>query len=75
MKFLTFLYQGRQHAGVLSGGEVTPIEEINARHGTAIPNDLLEIIRAGIQVPDDYASGGARRLPLDLVQPQLPMVF
>jgi 2-keto-4-pentenoate hydratase/2-oxohepta-3-ene-1,7-dioic acid hydratase in catechol pathway len=72
MKLLTFLYQGRQHAGVLNGGEVTPIEEINAAHGTTIPNDLLEIIRADIQIPHDAARSGARRLPLDLVQPLLP---
>jgi 2-keto-4-pentenoate hydratase/2-oxohepta-3-ene-1,7-dioic acid hydratase in catechol pathway len=68
MKLLTFLYQGRRHAGVLNGGEVTPIEEINARHGTEVPNDLLEIIRSGVKVPAD----GASTLPLDAVEPQLP---
>jgi hypothetical protein len=50
MKFLTFLYRGRRHAGVLRGDEVTPIEEINAKHGTAIPDDLLAIIRSGVRV-------------------------
>jgi 2-keto-4-pentenoate hydratase/2-oxohepta-3-ene-1,7-dioic acid hydratase in catechol pathway len=68
MKFLTFLYQGRRHAGVLDGDDVTPIEEINAKHGTAIPNDLLEIIRGGMAVPSD----GARTIPLERVEPQLP---
>ena len=68
MRFLTFLYEGRKHAGVLRGDEVTPIGEINAKHGTAIPNDLYEIIRSGIHVPED----GARRIPLALVELQLP---
>jgi 2-keto-4-pentenoate hydratase/2-oxohepta-3-ene-1,7-dioic acid hydratase in catechol pathway len=68
VKLLTFLYQGRKHAGVLNGTEVTPIEEINARHGTQIPNDLLEIIRTGVAIPDD----GAAALPLEAVVPQLP---
>jgi 2-keto-4-pentenoate hydratase/2-oxohepta-3-ene-1,7-dioic acid hydratase in catechol pathway len=68
MRLLTFLYQGRRHAGVLAGAEVIPVEEINARHGTSVPNDLLEIIRCGVEVPPD----GASSLPLELVEPQLP---
>jgi 2-keto-4-pentenoate hydratase/2-oxohepta-3-ene-1,7-dioic acid hydratase in catechol pathway len=53
---------------VLRGGEVVPVEEINARHGTDIPNDLLEIIRTGATIPPD----GASALPLEEVEPQLP---
>ena len=68
MKLLTFLYQGRKHAGVLSGSEVIPIEEINAKHGTNVPNDLLEIIREGSEIPPD----GAISLPLEEIQAQLP---
>ena len=68
MKLLTFLYQGRRHAGVLNGADVTPIEEINAKHGTEVPNDLLEIIRCGVPVPPD----GASTLPLEAVELQLP---
>src|SRR4030095_5655447 len=68
MKFLKFLYQSQKHAGVLSGTAITPVEEINAKHRTRIPNDLLEIIRTGVEVPAD----GASTLPLAEVQPQLP---
>ena len=48
MKLLTFLYNRRTHAGVLTPNGVAPIEEMNAKHGTRVPNDLLEIIRTGI---------------------------
>ena len=69
MKLLTFLYQGKKHAGVLAGAGVAPIEEINARHGTRAPNDLLEIIRAGVKGIDP---AGVATLPLAEVTPQLP---
>jgi 2-keto-4-pentenoate hydratase/2-oxohepta-3-ene-1,7-dioic acid hydratase in catechol pathway len=68
MKLLTFLHQGRKYAGVLTPDGVAPIPEINARHGTSIPNDLLEIIRAGAEIPDAPAS----TLPLSEVTPVLP---
>src|SRR4051794_8528001 len=68
MKLLTFEYQGRRHAGVLTAEGVAPIEEINARHGTQIPNDLLEIIRQGCEIPP----GSAGALPLEEVTPRLP---
>ena len=71
MRLLTFLYQGRRHAGVLRGAEVFPIEEVNARHGTEIPNDLLAIIRTGAEIPPE----GATSLPLEEVEPQLPYDF
>ncbi|MBI1790851.1 MAG: fumarylacetoacetate hydrolase family protein [Acidobacteria bacterium] len=69
MKLLTFLHDGATHAGVLTAQGIAPIEEINARHGTRIPNDLLEIIRsgtAGIETAD------VRPLPLAEAQPRLP---
>jgi 2-keto-4-pentenoate hydratase/2-oxohepta-3-ene-1,7-dioic acid hydratase in catechol pathway len=47
MKIVRFLFDGQAHAGVLSGQGVVPVSEINARCGTAIPNDLLGIIRSG----------------------------
>jgi 2-keto-4-pentenoate hydratase/2-oxohepta-3-ene-1,7-dioic acid hydratase in catechol pathway len=69
VKLLSFVYDGRTHAGVLTGGGVAPIPEINARHGTRIPDDLLEIIRTGTEgiVPD-----GSVALPLSEIQPRLP---
>ena len=69
MKLLTFLYQGKKHAGVLAGNGVAPVEEINARRGTRVPNDLLEIIRAGVKGID---ATGVATLPLAEITPQLP---
>jgi 2-keto-4-pentenoate hydratase/2-oxohepta-3-ene-1,7-dioic acid hydratase in catechol pathway len=69
MKLLTFLYQGKKHAGVLVGPAVAPVEEINAKHGSRIPNDLLEIIRTGV---DGIETAGVATLPLNEVTPQLP---
>lgn len=68
MKLLTFQYDGRTHAGVLTDSGVAPVEEINARHGTRIPNDLLEIVRAAPEIPVNEVA----TLPLDRVQPRLP---
>ena len=68
MKLLSFLYQGRKHAGVLGAGGIAPVPEINARYGTAIPDDLLEIIRSGAQIP----TGPVPVLPLHDVTPVLP---
>jgi 2-keto-4-pentenoate hydratase/2-oxohepta-3-ene-1,7-dioic acid hydratase in catechol pathway len=68
MKFLTFLYQGKKHAGVLAGAAVAPVEEINAKKGARLPNDLLEIIRAGAK---DIDPTGVATLPLAEVTPQL----
>ena len=69
MKLLTFLYDNRTHAGILTPQGVAPIEEINARHGTRVPDDLLEIIRTGTAVIDPR---GVEPLPLDRVIPRLP---
>jgi 2-keto-4-pentenoate hydratase/2-oxohepta-3-ene-1,7-dioic acid hydratase in catechol pathway len=68
MKFLSFLHAGELHAGVLTDAGVAPVSEINARHGTRVPNDLLEIIRTGAEVHPE----GAACLPLAEVQPRLP---
>jgi 2-keto-4-pentenoate hydratase/2-oxohepta-3-ene-1,7-dioic acid hydratase in catechol pathway len=70
MKLLTFEYDGRMHAGVLAGAGVAPVDEINARHGTRVPDDLLEIIRQGLAAQLDTA--GVSTLPLDAVRPRLP---
>ena len=69
MKLLTFLHQGKKHAGILTAHGVAPIDEVNAKHGTRIPNDLLEIIRVGTE--GIYAAGVAT-LPLTEVTPRLP---
>lgn len=68
MRLLSFAYQDRKHAGVLVDGGVAPIEEINLRHGTSLPNDLLAIIRGGFEIPDHTPA----ILPLAEVRPLLP---
>lgn len=69
MKILSFLCDGQRHAGVLVGGAVAPVSEINAKHGTKYPNDVLGLIEAGIsQMP----VAGVSSLPLDRVTPTLP---
>jgi len=68
VKLLTFLHDGRIHAGVLISAGIAPVEEINARHGTRIPNDLLEIIRTGPHIVAEEVP----TLPLSAVKPRLP---
>lgn len=69
MKLLTFLHNHRRHAGVLTPDGVAPVEEINAKYGTKVPNDLLEIIRGGT---DGIETRGVPVLPLTAVMPTLP---
>ena len=68
MKLLTFLHHGQTHAGVLTAEGVAPIDEINAKRGTRIPNDLLEIIRTSAIID----AAGVPALPLTEVMPRLP---
>ena len=70
MKILRFRHDGAIHAGVLNAAGVVPVDEINARSGSSLPNDVLALIRAGvasIPVPEKAAA-----LPLDKVEPLLP---
>jgi 2-keto-4-pentenoate hydratase/2-oxohepta-3-ene-1,7-dioic acid hydratase in catechol pathway len=69
MRLLTFLYEGQTHAGVLTPQGVAPVQEINARHGTRVPNDLLDIIRTGTH---GIETNGAATLPITHVTPRLP---
>src|SRR5436305_969255 len=69
MQLLTFEYEGKKHAGVLAGEGVTPISEINARHGTEVPDDLLGIIRTGIA---GIYPAGVPTIPLTEIAPRLP---
>ena len=69
MKLLTFLYSGQKHAGVLVEGGVAPILEINTKHRTRFPNNLLEIIRMGAS---EIPTRGVAPIPFDLLTPRLP---
>jgi 2-keto-4-pentenoate hydratase/2-oxohepta-3-ene-1,7-dioic acid hydratase in catechol pathway len=68
VKLLTFLHNDQTHAGVLTPEGVAPIDEINAKRGTRIPNDLLEIIRTGAAID----ATGVPVLPLTEITPRLP---
>lgn len=69
MKLMSFYYQGTRHAGVVAGASVVPVTEINARHSTQFPNDVLGLIEAGIR---HMPTHGAAALPLKEVKPALP---
>ena len=69
MKLLTFVYQGQPHAGVLTREGVAPVPEINAKYGTHVLDDLLEIIRTGTE---QIETAGVPTLPLSEITPRLP---
>jgi len=69
VKLLTFVYQGQTHAGVLTRDGVAPVPEINAKHGTRVPDDLLGIIRSGTH---QIETAGVPTLPFSEITPRLP---
>jgi 2-keto-4-pentenoate hydratase/2-oxohepta-3-ene-1,7-dioic acid hydratase in catechol pathway len=71
LKLLRFVYRERVHAGVLANGGVVPVEEINARRGTRVADDLLEIIRSGAAA-ELADTRGIEAIPLAGVAPRLP---
>jgi 2-keto-4-pentenoate hydratase/2-oxohepta-3-ene-1,7-dioic acid hydratase in catechol pathway len=71
MKILRFRHDSDVHAGVLTNSGVVPIPEINARMGTALPNDVLALIQDGLKALPDLPAG-LPALPLTELQPLLP---
>jgi 2-keto-4-pentenoate hydratase/2-oxohepta-3-ene-1,7-dioic acid hydratase in catechol pathway len=69
MRILSFIHNGVRHAGTLAADGVVPVAEINARHGTKFPNDVLALIEAGVK---DLPTADVMRLPLGEVTPVLP---
>lgn len=69
MRLLSFFYDHRLHAGVLTPAGIAPIEEVNAKHGIRLPNDLLELVRRGT---DGIETRDVSVLPPDAVTPTLP---
>src|SRR5262245_2981723 len=71
MKLLRFRQDSETHAGILISRGVVPIQELNSRTGSHLPNDVLEIIRSGtlsgVDVPDNVEI-----LPYKEVVPILP---
>ena len=70
MKILRFRHDGAVHAGVLTPAGVIPVDEINARSGGRLPNDVLALIRAGVRSID--LPGSAAAVPIDEIEPLLP---
>jgi 2-keto-4-pentenoate hydratase/2-oxohepta-3-ene-1,7-dioic acid hydratase in catechol pathway len=71
MKLLRFLHDGEPHAGVLAGGGVAPVSEVNARRGTRVPDNLLGIIQSDSLEPLRDLRG-VPVLPMGAVAPMLP---
>src|ERR1700682_5537767 len=75
MKLLRFVHDNKTHTGVLTAGGglpiVVPVEEINARLGTKIANDLLTIIQQ-VVLPEARSVEGLAGIPFDKVRPVLP---
>ena len=71
MKLLRFEYQGARHVGVLTGAGIAPVSEVNARRGSALPDDLLAIIQGGDLEPLRDLRG-VELLPVTEARPVLP---
>lgn len=71
MKLLRFDYGSERHTGVLTPLGVAPVPAINARLGTRVPDDLLQIIETGtsdqLKIFD-----GVETIPFEKVTPVLP---
>lgn len=71
MKLLRFTHANTTHVGVLSNRGVVPVQEINAKRGTQVRNNLLAIIEQNTIAPlRDLRNLTA--IPLDEIQPLLP---
>ncbi len=71
MKLMRFLYKQNSHAGIVAANGVLPVPEINARRGTKVPDDILEIIQTGT-VDQLRDTDGVAPLPLSEVTPLVP---
>lgn len=71
MKLIRFDYQGQRHAGVVTAHGIAPVDSINARLGTRVPNDVLAIIQDGAQ-REIGSLDGVETIPFSDVTPQLP---
>jgi 2-keto-4-pentenoate hydratase/2-oxohepta-3-ene-1,7-dioic acid hydratase in catechol pathway len=69
MKILSFLNDGRRHAGVLVGNAIAPVTEINAKHGTSFPNDVLALVEGNVRA---MPVADVATVPLAAVTPVLP---
>jgi 2-keto-4-pentenoate hydratase/2-oxohepta-3-ene-1,7-dioic acid hydratase in catechol pathway len=73
MKLCTFEHEGRPQAGIIRGTVLLPIAEINAKAGTAIPEEMLALIEADcLDEIREAAAGVDPTLPLSEVRLRLP---
>jgi 2-keto-4-pentenoate hydratase/2-oxohepta-3-ene-1,7-dioic acid hydratase in catechol pathway len=73
MKLCTFEYQGSLAAGILREAAILPIAEVNARAGTHLPTELLNLIEAdAIDELREAAAAAEAELPLSEVRLRLP---
>lgn len=70
MKLLRFRLGSEIHAGVLTAEGIAPVGEMNAKHGTRVPNDLLAIIQSGMV--GQLSAEGVKTIPYTEVTPLLP---
>jgi 2-keto-4-pentenoate hydratase/2-oxohepta-3-ene-1,7-dioic acid hydratase in catechol pathway len=70
MKLVRVEYRGKRYMGVLRGAEVITVEELNARYGFGVADDLLEIIKHGADALRD--AGPAPGIPWNEVRPLVP---
>lgn len=71
MRLLRFRHSGAVDSGVIAGGRVIPFSEVDARRGTALGRELLDLIRGGGLEPLRDLRG-LDGLPLAEVTPLLP---
>jgi 2-keto-4-pentenoate hydratase/2-oxohepta-3-ene-1,7-dioic acid hydratase in catechol pathway len=71
MKLLRFMHGNDTHVGVLSGDGVVPVQEVNAKRGTQVRNNLLAIIEQDAAEPLREVSDLAS-IPLSEVRPLVP---
>ncbi len=72
MKLLRFAHHNTIHAGVVTSGGIVPVEEINARTGACVPNDVLSIIRQSGAARELDVTVGDEAIPFSEVRPLLP---
>ena len=72
MKFIRFQDQSGVHAGIVHGSGVIPIQEINARRGLSLPNDLLGIIEMDAPPELNEIGDDIPAIPIAQVKPLLP---
>ena len=71
MKILRFAHKNSIHAGILTESGVAPIQEINAKTGTRVPDDVLSIIRQN-SIKEVEVPAGIESIPLAEVRALLP---